>query len=87
MDDVIALGSPWGFEPAKITVPVTLRGGQEDVFSPINHMYWLAERINGAEVEREYGKAHFGAVVILPRILAWVARKANAERPSELAVN
>jgi hypothetical protein len=50
-------------------------------------MYWLAERINGAEVEREYGKAHFGAVEILPRILAWAARKANAERPSELAVN
>jgi pimeloyl-ACP methyl ester carboxylesterase len=87
VDDVIALGSPWGFEPAKITVPVKLWGGQEDVFSPISHMYWLAERINGAEAEREYGKAHFGAVEILPRILAWVARKANAERPSELAAN
>jgi pimeloyl-ACP methyl ester carboxylesterase len=86
LDDVIALSSPWKFEPAKITVPVKLWGGQEDVFSPISHMYWLAERISGAEVEREYGKAHFGAVQILPRILAWVAKKANAERPSELAV-
>jgi pimeloyl-ACP methyl ester carboxylesterase len=87
MDDVIALGRPWGFEPAKITVPVKLWGGQDDVFSPIGHTYWLAERINGAEVKIGYGKAHFGAVEILPRILAWVARKANAERPSELAVN
>jgi len=87
IDDVIALSSPWGFEPAKITVPVKLWGGHDDVFSPIGHMYWLAERINGAEVEREYGKAHFGAVQILPRILAWAARKANTERPSELAVS
>ena len=92
MDDVIALSRPWEFEPAKITVPVKLWGGQNDVFSPIGHTYWLAERINitqisGAEVEIEDGKAHFGAVAILPRTLAWVARKANAERPSEPAVN
>jgi pimeloyl-ACP methyl ester carboxylesterase len=84
IDDVIALSNPWGFEPAKITVPVKLWGGQEDVFSPIGHTYWLAERINGAEVEIERGKAHFGTVKILPRILAWVTRKANAEQPSQL---
>jgi len=36
--------------------------------------------INGAEVEIGYGQAHFGAVQILPSILAWVAGKANAER-------
>jgi pimeloyl-ACP methyl ester carboxylesterase len=83
IDDVIALSRPWGFEPAKITVPVKLWGGEDDVFSPIGHTYWLAERINGAEVEIERGKAHFGSVKILPRILAWVARKANGERPPE----
>jgi pimeloyl-ACP methyl ester carboxylesterase len=84
IDDVIALSGPWGFEPAKITVPVKLWGGREDVFSPVGHTYWLAERINGAEVEIDYEKAHFSTVKILPRFLAWVARKANAERPSEL---
>jgi pimeloyl-ACP methyl ester carboxylesterase len=87
VDDVIALSRPWGFEPEKITVPVRLWGGEDDVFSPIGHTYWLAERINGAEVEIGYGQAHFGAVQILPSILAWVAGKANAERPSELAVD
>lgn len=87
MDDVIALSRPWGFEPAKIRVPVKLWGGKDDVFSPIGHTYWLAEHINGAEVAVGYGKAHFGAVEILPSFLAWVARKANAERPSKLAVN
>jgi pimeloyl-ACP methyl ester carboxylesterase len=87
IDDVIAQSRPWGFEPAKITVPVKLWGGQDDVFSPVGHTYWLAGRINDAEVEIEDGKAHFRAVQILPRMLAWAARKANAERPSELAVS
>jgi pimeloyl-ACP methyl ester carboxylesterase len=84
VDDVIALGRPWGFEPGKITVPVKLWGGKDDVFSPVGHTYWLAGRISGAEVEIDAGKAHFGAVKTLPKILAWVARKANAERQSEL---
>jgi pimeloyl-ACP methyl ester carboxylesterase len=96
-DDVIALSRPWGFEPAKITVPVKLWGGKDDVFSPIGHTYWLAAQINGAEVEIGVGKAHFGTVEILPKILVWLARKANAERavspaalpmnPAELAVD
>lgn len=85
IDDVIALSRPWEFEPAKITVPVMLWGGQDDVFSPVSHTYWLAERIDDAEVEIEDGKAHFGAVKILPKVLAWVARKANGERPSGMA--
>lgn len=84
MDDVIALGRPWGFEPAKITVPVKLWGARNDVFSPVGHTYWLATQIHGAEVEIDL-EAHFGAVKILPRILAWVARKANAQGPQELA--
>jgi pimeloyl-ACP methyl ester carboxylesterase len=87
VDDVIALSRPWGFEPAKITVPVKLWGGKDDVFSPIGHTYWLAERIPGAKVEIGLEKAHFGAVEILPKILAWVARKATAERPSKEAVS
>jgi len=87
LDDVLALSRPWGFEPAKIDVPVKLWGGKDDVFSPVSHTYWLAERINGAEVEIGTGKAHFGSVEILPSILAWMARQANAERPSELAVS
>ena len=84
IDDVIAIRRPWKFELADIRVPVKLWGGQDDVFSPVGHTYWLAQQIDGAKVEIEYGKAHFGTVKILPRILTWVARKANAERQSEL---
>jgi pimeloyl-ACP methyl ester carboxylesterase len=84
VDDVIALSRPWGFDPAKITVPVKLWGGRDDVFSPVSHTYWLAGRINGADVKIEDREAHFGTVTLLPKILAGIARKANAERPSQL---
>jgi len=83
MDDAIALGRPWGFDPDKIAVPVKLWGAHDDVFSPVSHTYWLAEQIEDAEVEREYGKAHFSSVKILPKFLAWAARKASTEQLEE----
>lgn len=80
VDDVVALGRPWGFRPDKIMVPVKLWGGRDDVFSPVGHTYWLAEMISGAELEIGDGEAHFGTVKILPATLSWMARKANAEQ-------
>lgn len=77
IDDVVALGHPWGFDPADITAPVKLWNGSEDVFSPASHTYWLGERILSSELEVQDGVAHFAAVEILPRILIWVADKAN----------
>lgn len=86
IDDVIALGHPWGFNPSTITVPVKLWSGSDDVFSPATHTYWLAKEILTSELDVETGAAHFGAVEILPEILAWVAGIMNIEphisRPS-----
>jgi pimeloyl-ACP methyl ester carboxylesterase len=79
IDDVFALIGPWKFELSDITAPVKLWHGSDDVFSPANHTQWLASRIGTAELEVKSGAAHFGAVAILPRILAWVADKANTE--------
>ena len=79
IDDVIALRTPWGFDPADIKVPVKLWAGRDDAFSPASHTEWLERRINKAEVEIESGRAHFGAVEILPRILTWVTQKMNEE--------
>jgi pimeloyl-ACP methyl ester carboxylesterase len=84
VDDVVALGNPWGFKPDKITAPVKLWGGRDDVFSPVSHTYWLAERIASAEVEIGDKKAHFGTVMILPAILSWMARQADAEKSGAL---
>jgi len=83
IDDVIALSRPWDFELSDIKVPVKLWSGSDDKFSPASHTYWLADRITNAELEVETGKSHFGAVEILPRILTWVAGKANMELPAD----
>ena len=84
VDDVIALSSPWGFDPTTITVPVKLWGGEDDVFSPVSHTYWLAERIKQAEAE--IGDAHFGTVEILPGILTWVAATAKVPAGHHVAI-
>jgi pimeloyl-ACP methyl ester carboxylesterase len=81
IDDVIALRNPWGFDLSDISVPVKLWAGHEDIFSPVSHTRWLAERIEGAEKELEIepGCAHFRSVEVLPKILTWVAEQADAE--------
>jgi pimeloyl-ACP methyl ester carboxylesterase len=82
IDDVVALSRPWGFDLSDITMPVKLWSGRDDVFSPASHSHWLAERIKKANLEIGWG-AHFGAVEILPRILNWVAGRANEEPQAE----
>jgi pimeloyl-ACP methyl ester carboxylesterase len=79
VDDVIALSRPWKFELSDISAPVKLWAGGDDVFSPVNHTRWLAKRIYGAKEEIEMGKAHFRAVMVLPKILTWVAEHADVE--------
>jgi pimeloyl-ACP methyl ester carboxylesterase len=45
--DSVALASPWGFEPAQISVPLLLLHGREDKFVPFGHGEWLAGHIPG----------------------------------------
>jgi pimeloyl-ACP methyl ester carboxylesterase len=73
IDDALAFCSPWGFDPATVTVPVLLWHGASDVFSPASHARWLAERITSAAVVVQAGAAHFGALDVLPDILRWVS--------------
>jgi pimeloyl-ACP methyl ester carboxylesterase len=72
IDDVLAFRRPWGFDLGDITVPVRLWHGEEDVFSPPGHSVWMANQIPTATIELQRGAAHFGAVEILPKILAWL---------------
>jgi pimeloyl-ACP methyl ester carboxylesterase len=69
IDDVLAFISPWGFDPAAITVPLQLWHGDEDVFIPVSHALWLAERISTAKLTIKGGAAHFGAVRVMPEML------------------
>ena len=70
IDDVLAFRRPWGFGLGEIKIPVLLWHGEEDVFSPADHSRWLAKHIPTAKIEVEPGAAHFGALEILPKLLA-----------------
>ncbi|RKR73954.1 alpha/beta fold hydrolase [Frondihabitans australicus] len=58
VDDDLAFVSPWGFDPADIAVPVTIRYGVHDVIVPAAHGEWLAARIPAATGYPEGGEGH-----------------------------
>jgi len=72
IDDVLALRARWGFRLDSIRPPLLLWHGAEDNFAPASHTRWLARQIPGAEVRVQRHTAHFGAVEVLPEILAWL---------------
>ncbi|MER7665934.1 MULTISPECIES: alpha/beta hydrolase [unclassified Streptomyces] len=72
IDDALAFCSPWGFDPADIKGEVMLWHGEKDVFSPVGHSRWLAQRIPGATAVLEPAAAHFDALHALPRVLTWL---------------
>ncbi|GII76742.1 alpha/beta hydrolase [Sphaerisporangium rufum] len=78
VDDAIAFCSPWGFDPADITVPTLLWHGGQDRFSPIDHSRWLATRIRTATMWEEPEAAHFGALAALPDLLPWLVNGEDA---------
>ncbi|GIF98601.1 alpha/beta hydrolase [Catellatospora citrea] len=71
-DDVLAFRGDWGFGLDTISGPVKLWHGEDDTFSPAGHTRWLARQIPHAEVQVRTDTAHFGAVEVLPEILAWL---------------
>jgi pimeloyl-ACP methyl ester carboxylesterase len=72
IDDVLAFRCSWDFDLSAVTAPVLFWHGEEDVFSPVSHTRWLAEQMPKANVEVlvQPGAAHFGAVEVLPSVLA-----------------
>jgi pimeloyl-ACP methyl ester carboxylesterase len=79
IDDALAFGDAWGFDPADIRCPVLLWHGQDDTFSPVEHSRWLADRIPDARVLLEPGAAHFAALRILPTVLRWAAQQPSQQ--------
>jgi pimeloyl-ACP methyl ester carboxylesterase len=49
LDDNLAQVIPWGFELARIAVPVLLMHGRLDEAVPVSHGQWLAAHIPGVE--------------------------------------
>jgi pimeloyl-ACP methyl ester carboxylesterase len=75
IDDALAFCSPWGFELTDIKVPVLVWHGESDVFTPVAHARWLADRIPGAVMSIRPDCAHFGAFEVVPEVLSWLIRK------------
>jgi pimeloyl-ACP methyl ester carboxylesterase len=57
-DDDTAFLAPWGFDLARIEVPVAVWHGSEDRFVPFSHGRWLAERVPGAQAMLLDGHGH-----------------------------
>jgi pimeloyl-ACP methyl ester carboxylesterase len=85
IDDVLAFRSPWGFELSKIEIPVRFWHGDQDVFSPLAHSRWMADQIPSAQIEVEPGAAHFGAIEMLPKVLAQLKEDSLRPRPGQVA--
>ncbi|MHA6760803.1 alpha/beta fold hydrolase [Streptacidiphilus sp. PAMC 29251] len=73
IDDVVAFNQHWGFDPADIPGQVLIWHGEDDVFCPVEHARWLADRIPRSRLRIAPGVAHFGVLRVLPAILQWAA--------------
>jgi pimeloyl-ACP methyl ester carboxylesterase len=69
-DDDLAFTRDWGFDPAAMTVPVSVWQGRQDRFVPFSHGEWLAAHVPGARAHLydEHGHlslalASFGAIL------------------------
>ncbi|HVY95789.1 MAG TPA: alpha/beta hydrolase [Solirubrobacterales bacterium] len=69
-DDDYALWGDWGFDPARIEVPVSIWHGGEDLFIPFSHGRWLASHIPRArphllpeEGHLSLWARHYGAIL------------------------
>jgi pimeloyl-ACP methyl ester carboxylesterase len=70
--DNMALTRPWGFDPARITVPTLLWHGVRDVFSPVAHAQWLATRISTALLHLVEDTAHLSAAAAQSEAIRWL---------------
>ena len=72
VSDNLAFIRPWRFDPAWIRTPTLLWHGRDDMYSPVGHARWLAERIPGAELRLADGVGHFDVMVAQLKAIEWL---------------
>jgi pimeloyl-ACP methyl ester carboxylesterase len=70
--DSLAFTRPWGFDPRWITTPTLLWHGTWDMFIPVSHARWLADRIPGAVLIVSDGSGHLTASNIHYEAIQWL---------------
>jgi len=85
LDDVLALLSNWGFDPATVTRPVLLWHGAQDTLSPVGHFKWLADRVPRVRPVLQQDAGHFGALAALPAVLDWLCAAPGPAAPGPAA--
>jgi len=69
-DDDLAFIADWGFDPAAITVPVSVWQGDQDRMVPFTHGQWLSAHIPGADAHLVPGEGHISLINQIDAMLA-----------------
>lgn len=62
IDDDLAFIKDWGFDLAKIKVPVKLWQGDQDLMVPYSHSQWLASKIPTSQLSSVQGHGHLSLI-------------------------
>jgi pimeloyl-ACP methyl ester carboxylesterase len=68
-DDDVAFIRPWGFDLKKISVPVHVWHGDQDLMAPFTHGQWLAQHVPHAHANLAAGEGHLSMMSSLTSIL------------------
>lgn len=72
IDDDVAFVTPWGFDPARIEVPVLLVQGGQDRIVPPSHAEWLLRHIPTAELWLRPHDGHISVLDASPVAMDWL---------------